>query len=244
MTSETRGMGPADGQTAPERDADLPVPGLRSDLAKIADWVPKGARVLDLGCGDGSLLAWLAENKGCHGYGAEIAHDNLVTCLSRGVSVVQANIDEGLEIFSGSRFDIVILSQALQATHQTERILTEIAQLAREVIVSIPNFGHWSHLISLARGHMPVNRRLPYQWYDTPNLHFATTQDFEQLLARLQMTVLQKAYLRESTGQVHPVRWWPTLRSTLALYRFKASGSVSSEKALGVSSHHPHRRIT
>lgn len=201
------------------------VVGLRPDLAEIAAWVPRGSRVLDLGCGDGSLLAWLARNKGCHGYGAEIAHENLLTCLSRGVNVVQANIDEGLAIFSGSKFDIVVLSQALQATQQTERILTEIAELAHEAIVSIPNFGHWSHLISLAKGHMPVNRRLPYQWYDTPNLHFATTEDFEQLLSSLKMTILQKAYLRESQGQVTPVRWWPTLRSTLALYRFHADGA-------------------
>jgi methionine biosynthesis protein MetW len=198
---------------------------LRPDLAQIAEWVPRGARVLDLGCGDGSLLAWLSLHKGCHGYGAEIAHDNLLKCLAKGVSVVQANIDEGLEIFSGNRFDLVILSQALQATHRTERILTDIAHLADEAIVSIPNFGHWSHLISLAQGHMPVNRRLPFQWYDTPNLHFATTQDFEQLLSALQMTVLQKAYLRESAGHTQAIRWWPTLRSTLALYRFRAPTS-------------------
>lgn len=201
---------------------------LRPDLAKIAQWVPHGARVLDLGCGDGSLLAWLSAHKSCHGYGAEIAHDNLLKCLSKGVNVVQANIDEGLEIFAGNRFEIVILSQALQATHRTERILTDIAKLANEAIVSIPNFGHWSHIISLARGQMPVNARLPYQWYDTPNLHFATIRDFEQLLGALDMTVLQKAYLQESDDQTRTIGWWPTLRATLALYRFRAAGATSS----------------
>ena len=196
--------------------------GLRPDLACIANWVPQGARVLDLGCGDGSLLAWLSRHKGCQGYGAEIAHDNLLKCLEKKVNVVQANIDEGLEMFSGNRFDLVILSQALQATQRTEHILTEIAQLAQQAIVSIPNFGHWSHLVSLARGHMPVNQRLPFQWYDTPNLHFATTKDFEQLLSSLNMTVLQKAYLRESEVATEPVRWWPTVRATLAIYRFQS----------------------
>jgi methionine biosynthesis protein MetW len=196
--------------------------GLRPDLACIANWVPQGARVLDLGCGDGSLLAWLSRHKGCQGYGAEIAHDNLLKCLEKKVNVVQANIDEGLEMFSGNRFDLVILSQALQATHRTEHILTEIAELAEQAIVSIPNFGHWSHLVSLAQGHMPVNQRIPFQWYDTPNLHFATTKDFEQLLSSLHMTVLQRAYLQESGVKTTPVRWWPTLRATLAIYRFQS----------------------
>lgn len=197
---------------------------LRADLAQIAHWVPSGARVLDLGCGDGSLLAWLSAHKGCHGYGAEIDHANILKCLAKQVNVIQANIDEGLGIFSESRFDIVILSQALQATHQTERILQEIAQVAEEAIVSIPNFGHWSHIASLAMGHMPVNQRLPYQWYDTPNLHFATIQDFETLLSRLGMRILQKAYLRESSqGEgIEPIHWMPTLRATLAIYRFTA----------------------
>jgi methionine biosynthesis protein MetW len=214
--------GAADRTTGVESMKTHPEQGLRPDLAYIADWIPTGSRVLDLGCGDGSLLAWLSEYRGCQGYGAEIAHDNLLQCLAKKVNVVQANIDEGLEIFSGSRFDLVILSQALQATQRTEHILTEIAQLAREVIVSIPNFGHWSHLASLARGYMPVNQRIPFQWYDTPNLHFATTKDFEQLLSSLNMTVLQKAYLQESGTKTAPVRWWPTLRATLAIYRFQS----------------------
>ena len=93
--------------------------------------------------------------------------------------------------------------------------------------MSIPNFGHWSHLVSLARGHMPVNQRLPFQWYDTPNLHFATTKDFEQLLSSLNMTVLQKAYLRESRVTTEPVRWWPTVRATLAIYRFQSRAQAA-----------------
>jgi methionine biosynthesis protein MetW len=195
---------------------------LRPDLAMIAGWVPKGAHVLDLGCGNGELLRWLAQEKGCTGYGVEINHQAVEACVRHGVHVVQANIDEGLSLFSGTHFDVVVLSQALQATHQTERVLKDIAGLGREAIVSIPNFGHISHVWSLLRGHMPVNQRLPYQWYDTPNLHFATTQDFEDLLGRLRLQIVDRGYLAESAdGQARIISFAAKLRATLALYRFK-----------------------
>ncbi len=195
---------------------------LRADLAMIAGWVPQGAHVLDLGCGNGELLRWLAQEKNCSGYGVEINHEAVQACVRHGVNVVQANIDEGLSLFAGTRFDVVVLSQALQATHQTERVLTDIAGLGREAIVSIPNFGHFSHVWSLLRGHMPVNQRLPYQWYDTPNLHFATTQDFEDLLGKLRLQIVDRGYLAESAdGQAQVISFAAKLRATLALYRFK-----------------------
>lgn len=202
--------------------------GLRPDLAEIARWVPKGSRVLDLGCGDGSLMAWLARHKDCTGYGVEIDHDKVLTCLRSGVQVIQADIDEGLSMFRAAHFDVVVLSQALQATHQTEGVLREISRLGRQVIVSIPNFGHWSHLWSLACGHMPVNKRLPYQWYDTPNLHFATIRDFEALLDQMGLRVLSRKFLAETAEGVHRIHWAATLRSTLALYRFQARLSPAS----------------
>lgn len=195
---------------------------LRPDLAEIARWVPHQARVLDLGCGDGMLMAWLAHQKSCTGYGVEIDHEKVLACVRRGVRVIQADIDQGLSMFGTAQFDVVVLSQALQATHQTERVLRDIARLGREVIVSIPNFGHWSHIWSLASGHMPVNKRLPYQWYDTPNLHFATIRDFEALLRKLGLEVLDQEFLAETSEGTHHIRWAPTLRSTLALYRFRA----------------------
>ena len=195
---------------------------LRPDLGRIAQWIRPKARVLDLGCGDGALLAWLEKEKGCLAYGAEINQDQVLACVQRGVNVIQADIDTSLSLFSGNRFDVVILSQALQATHRTEAVLREISALGQEVIVSIPNFGHWSHLVSLLMGRMPVNRRLPYEWYNTPNLHLATVSDFETLLGRLRLTILERQYLVESdSGDLKSIASLPALRATLALYRFQ-----------------------
>lgn len=196
---------------------------LRADLARIAEWVDPGSRVLDLGCGDGSLLAWLRSNKRCTVYGVEIDHDKLLACISQGLSVVQGDIDQGLSLLGQAKFDVIILSQVLQATHRTEQVLLEIARIGRKAIVSSPNFGHWSHVWSLLRGQMPVNSRLPYQWYDTPNLHFATIRDFEQLLERLQLSVTRREYLAEGEAGLSPVQALVSLRATLAIYEFHAN---------------------
>lgn len=190
---------------------------LRSDLDQIARWIAPRARVLDLGCGDGTLLHWLSTHQACQALGVEIADENVLACVQRGVAVIQADIDHGLAMFGGGRFDVVVLSQALQATRETERVLREIGEIGRECIVSIPNFGHWSHVTSLLGGHMPVNKRLPYAWYNTPNFHFATVGDFEDLLAQLGFEILDRAYLDEDRS----IRLLPKLRSTLAVYRFK-----------------------
>lgn len=190
---------------------------LRTDLAQIAHWVKPHSRVLDLGCGDGALLHWLSAHQRCPGVGVEIADEKVLACVRRGVEVVQADIDRGLAMFARGRFDVVVLSQALQSTHETERVLREIGEIGKECIVSIPNFGHWSHVVSLLKGYMPVNKRLPYAWYNTPNLHFATVKDFEEFLVNLGFDILNRAYLDES----RVITWLPNLRSTLAIYRFK-----------------------
>lgn len=143
------------------------LPLLRSDLAQIAQWIAPQTRVLDLGCGDGDLLDWLHQKQQCQGIGVEIADEKVLACVERDVSVIQADINQGLQMFGKDRFDVVVLAQALQATSETERVLREIGEIGRECIVSIPNFGHWSHITSLIRGHMPVNKRLPYAWYNT-----------------------------------------------------------------------------
>lgn len=205
--SASPGVNPAD----PEGIAGRP------DLVAIADWIEPGSNVLDLGCGDGALLAHLYEAKQCRGYGVEIDDTEVLACARRGVDVVQQNIEEGLEMFRGGHFDVVVLSMAIQATHRTEKVLREMSEVAAEGIVSFPNFGHWYHIWSILLGRMPVTRQMPYQWYDTPNLHLTTINDFEVLLKRLGLTIVGRIFLNEG----RPVRALAGKRATQALYRFR-----------------------
>ncbi len=192
-------------------------PDLRNDLALIASWIAQGSRVLDLGCGDGDLLAYLKAQKACEGYGVEIDDVQLLACMKRGVSVIQRNIEDGLELFGQKQFDVVVLSMAIQATKRTENVLREICEVGREAIVSFPNFGHWSHAWSILRGRMPVSREMPYQWYDTPNLHLSTPRDFEILAHRLGLVIVQKALLKEGR-EIHGLAG---MRATQAIYRLR-----------------------
>ena len=189
---------------------------LRPDLALISDWIPPVARVLDLGCGDGALLAHLRQVKDCQGYGVEIDDAAVLACVRRGVDVVQQNIEAGLDMFGAGQFDVVITSMAIQATHRTEDVLRDMSLVGREGVVSFPNFGHWFHAWSLIRGRMPVSHEMPYQWYDTPNLHLATLRDFEDLLARLGLVITARAFLANG----RPVRALAGWRATQAIYRF------------------------
>jgi methionine biosynthesis protein MetW len=190
---------------------------LRVDLARIAEWVTPASRILDLGCGDGSLLVHLRDQKSCHGYGVEIDDDHVARCVGQGLNVVQQNLDAGLRLFADDMFDTVVLSQTLQAMHNVEGILREMARVARQGVVSFPNFGHWRHALSLLAGRMPVSRTIPYQWYDTPNIHLCTLRDFEILAARVGLVITGRSVLAD--GQ--PVRLAPSLRATVAIYRFE-----------------------
>ena len=197
---------------------------LRDDLKLIAYRIPNQSRVLDLGCGDGSLLKWLEIEKKCTCYGVEISPNKVLQCIEKNVNVIQADIEEGLSIFDNNTFDVVVLSQALQATLKTEFVLKKISNLAKTVILSIPNFGYWTHILDLFLGRMPVNDRLPAQWYDTPNLHLATVKDFESLLSTLKFKNVKPFYLKESkSGTIRKISFLPTLRCTTAIYQFSKS---------------------
>ena len=189
----------------------------RPDFAAIAAWIPHGASVLDLGCGDGSLLDYLQTEREVRGYGVEIDDKNILRCIERGVNVIQSNLDEGLSGFETGAFDFVILSQTLQATRHTEKLVREMLRVGREGIVSFPNFGYWKNRLQIMQGHMPVSDVLPYQWYDTPNVHLCTLRDFEQLCDDMNMRILDQRVITNAR-EVHVL---PNLLGSTAVYRFK-----------------------
>jgi methionine biosynthesis protein MetW len=209
MTEATLGATAA--HTAPDGQ-------LRVDLVRIASWVASGSRVLDLGCGDGALLAHLRDAKQVSGAGVEINDAHVVASVRRGVQVVQQNLEEGLALFDDQQFDTVVLSQTLQSMHHTEHILREMARVARFGIVSFPNFGYWPHGWSILMGRMPVTGEMPYQWYDTPNIHLCTLRDFQDLAALLGLKITHLATFN-GDKEVKLLRGW---RSTLAVYRFES----------------------
>jgi methionine biosynthesis protein MetW len=185
----------------------------------IVRWVAQGARVLDLGCGDGSLLQRLWAERQAPGYGIEIDDALVIRCLQNDVNVLQMDLEDGLAAFADRSFDFVILSETLQAIHHQEPLLQEMLRAGREAIVSFPNFGYWRARIQIALGgHMPVSRELPYQWYDTPNVHHCTLVDFEGLCAKLGLRILERVVLTNGA----PVSVLPNLLGSLAIYRVSA----------------------
>jgi methionine biosynthesis protein MetW len=192
----------------------------RRDLEVIAELVPPGSRVLDLGCGNGELLAHLSTHRGCSGYGIEIADANVLQCVQRGVQVIQLNLEAGLALFEDRSFDVVLQLDTLQHLRNTERMLRETARVGRIGIVSFPNFAHWPNRLSVARGRMPVTKTLPYQWYDTPNIRVGTFTDFEVLARRNGLTVLDRFGLHNGA----PVRHWPNLRASVSVFKFERGG--------------------
>ena len=188
----------------------------RFDFAVIADWIPPGERVLDLGCGDGTLLRYLSENKDVQGYGVEIDPESVLHCIQNGVNVIQMDIEGGLSGFEDQSFNHVIISQALQAMHATETILGEMLRVAGEAVVSFPNFAYRANREAIADGHMPVSEDLPYEWYETPNVRFFTIADFEALCDKLGIEIRERLAFDEA-GQ--PVTDDPNLNGSLAFYR-------------------------
>ena len=186
------------------------------NIEAIAALVPAGARVLDLGCGDGALLAYLQQHRGCSGYGVELDDANVLACMRRGVDVLQLNLDQGLQEFADQSFDVVLQIDTFQHLHNAQTMLLETVRVGRMGIIAFPNFSHWSNRLSILRGRMPVNARLPYEWYNTPNIRVGTFADFGVLAARNGLRVLDKFGLSE-TGQI--VRQLPNLLASTAVYR-------------------------
>lgn len=189
-----------------------------SDLAiqnALAQLVPEGARVLDLGCGDGAMLAHLQATRGCSGYGVEIDDANVLACVKRGVNVIQLNLDEGLAMFDDASFDVVLQIDTLQHLRNAEVMLRETARVGRIGIVAFPNFGHWPNRFSVLQGRMPVTKRLPYQWYDTPNIRVGTHADLGALARKNGLRVIDSFGLQD--GEV--VRWLPNWFAGTSVYK-------------------------
>jgi len=189
----------------------------RPDFAAIAGWVGMGSSVLDLGCGDGSLLRYLGESRRVTGYGVEIDDDRVLACVKSGVNVIQGDLERGLSEFESRSFDYVVLSQTLQAVRNSERIVDDMLRVGRAGIVTFPNFGYWRNRLQVIGGHMPVSDNLPYEWHETPNIHLCTITDFEDFCAGHGVRIMERKVL---TGG-RPVRVLPNLLGSLAVYRFQ-----------------------
>ena len=191
-----------------------PVP-LRPDLAAVAAAVPAGARVLDIGCGDGQLLAWLRDTKGVEGRGIELDASDVAAAVGRGLAVVQGDADTDLADYPDAAFDVVILSNTLQAMQRPADVLAQLVRIGRSAIVSFPNFGHWRVRLGLAlSGRMPVTRSLPVSWHETPNIHFCTIADFEALAVEMGLTVVRRAGLHSG----RQVAAWPNLLADTGVF--------------------------
>ena len=191
----------------------------RSDFEAIAARVRPDSSVLDLGCGDGLLLRYLRQSRNVRGYGIDISDDNVLACVKNGVNVIQSDLERGLAGFDAGSFDYVILSQTLQAMRRTEEIVLEMLRVGREAIVSFPNFGRWDARLQVALGRLPVSQNLPYQWYNTPNVHLCTIADFEAFCGGHRIDVLERIVLHRGK----PVRWLPNLTGSLAVFRIRRS---------------------
>jgi methionine biosynthesis protein MetW len=189
----------------------------RADFAAIASWIAPNSEVLDLGCGDGSFIDYLQKQKPVHAYGVEIDDARMLSCVQKSLNVIQQNLEGGLALFEDGSFDTVVLSQTLQTIHETEKILREVVRVGKESIVSFPNFGHWSHRLSVSFGRMPVSKSLPYQWYNTPNVRILTVTDFEKLASSLGLKILDQYILHEG----RQVTLMPNLFGSLALFRVR-----------------------
>lgn len=195
---------------------------LRPDLEIICEWIKPDTRILDLGCGDGTLLAHLKKTCNVTGYGLEIDEENILQCVAKGVQVIQTNLDAGItEFFDENSFDYVVMTQTLQAIQHPEKLLQEMMRIGREGIVTFPNMAHWKSRLQLGlHGHMPITKTLPNEWYDTPNIHLCSIRDFENLCEKLNIKIMQRTAVDYAHRHSLTIKLLPNLLGEIALYRF------------------------
>ena len=199
---------------------------MRPDLKIISDLIKPGARVLDLGCGEGDLLAQLQENKQVNGYGLEIDERNITVCVDKGVNVVQQDLDEGLENFADDSFDMVVMTETLQSVKAPDRMLEEMLRIGEQCIVTFPNFGYWRCRLYLAtRGRMPVVKHLPHSWFNTPNIHLCTFHDFERLCRDKGLDIIERFVVDAAHVNGPLINRFPNFFGTIAFYRLGRGSS-------------------
>jgi len=192
---------------------------MRPDLEIIQNWITPKSRVLDLGCGDGSLLNYLKLKKNVNGIGLEINADNIESCIEKGVNVIEQNIDEGLTNFQSNSFDTVLLTQTLQASSKPDLLVDEMLRIGEYGVITFPNFGNWKSRLSLAsNGRMPVSKFMPHNWYDTPNIHFCTVKDFDALCMEKNVTVLTRTVVDSQHQGNWAMKAWPNFLGEIAIY--------------------------
>lgn len=193
---------------------------LRADLQIIQQWIKPGSRVLDLGCGEGELLRYLRDHKSVQGYGLEIDPEKINRCIASGLSVIEQNLDESLDNIGDASFDTVVMTQSLQALHYPDRVLEDMLRIGHEAILTFPNFAHWRCRWYLGtKGRMPVSEFMPYTWYNTPNIHFCTFQDFEDLCRSRHIEILDRLVVDQTHRSSRITAIWPNLLGEVAIYR-------------------------
>lgn len=195
---------------------------LREDLNIIQQWIKPNSKVLDLGCGQGVLLKYLSEHKNVHGYGLEINPDKITACIKKGLNVIEQNLDKGLSNFQENTIDTVVMTQALQAVQRPDLLLDEMLRIGNEAIVTFPNFGYWrTRFYLLLKGRMPMSKTLPYNWYDTPNIHLCTFRDFEVLCHEKGIRILNRTVVDGEHKEHLSINLWPSMLGETAIYHIK-----------------------